>query len=74
MLMKRLLYLFTLIFLIGCGGEKDSPKQTGEKKTTAPKKTAIQERIKLIDPIPSDPNYNYEKTSCDSLYAVVCVC
>ena len=58
--MKRLLYLFTLIFLIGCGGEKDSPKQTGEKKTTAPKKTAIQERVKLIAPIPSDPNYNYE--------------
>jgi hypothetical protein len=59
-IMKNLLFLLTLIFLIGCGGDKDSSKQSEEKKVVAPKKTANQGRVELIEPIPTEPDYVYE--------------
>ena len=58
--MKHLLFLLALIFLIGCGGDKDSSKQSEEKKVIAPKKTANQGLVDLIEPIPTNSNYNYE--------------
>ena len=58
--MKRLIMLFTLIFFIGCGGGKDSSKEVEPKKTAVTKKTSNQGQVELLEPVSTDPIYNYE--------------
>ena len=58
--MKRLLFLFTSIFFIGCGDDKDSSKQVEKKKTITSQKTGNQGQVELLEPISTDPIYSYE--------------